>query len=328
MTMITPSYLGETIEYSSLHACRSTLEDPTAAGRRDPRAGRRREHAPLEEERARRGELRALSRGAHRGRGGGALRGSPRRAPRADGGASRPVQRHDSWCVAASGQGHHPKTTRPAEEATSMTSRPTLSLSIDMAVRQAHGWVAAAIAQGERLLGLIKAQGEAGSTETWSAEQWAAFDKAHSLAWDHLTEEFEAYYFLCALRQVDRWLHHAESVDPALATAFRAFEKAVPHLKDIRDMREHEDEYLAGRGNAANRYKSSYNGLETTAHDIVVQGDDYLIGGGRVHVAQTIQALRVLLQTVEVVRRQVAPPKPLEFSVRVGVVSPDAKRGG
>ena len=31
MTMITPSYLGETIEYSSLHACRSTLEDPTTA---------------------------------------------------------------------------------------------------------------------------------------------------------------------------------------------------------------------------------------------------------------------------------------------------------
>ena len=29
MTMTTPSYLGETIEYSSLHACRSTLEDPT-----------------------------------------------------------------------------------------------------------------------------------------------------------------------------------------------------------------------------------------------------------------------------------------------------------
>ena len=34
MTMITPSYLGETIEYSSLHACRSTLEDPTELERR------------------------------------------------------------------------------------------------------------------------------------------------------------------------------------------------------------------------------------------------------------------------------------------------------
>ena len=34
MTMITPSYLGETIEYSSLHACRSTLEDPTPLMRR------------------------------------------------------------------------------------------------------------------------------------------------------------------------------------------------------------------------------------------------------------------------------------------------------
>ena len=40
MTMITPSYLGETIEYSSLHACRSTLEDPTfpAAGSFGPAA--------------------------------------------------------------------------------------------------------------------------------------------------------------------------------------------------------------------------------------------------------------------------------------------------
>ena len=37
MTMITPSYLGETIEYSSLHACRSTLEDPTWATRRSER---------------------------------------------------------------------------------------------------------------------------------------------------------------------------------------------------------------------------------------------------------------------------------------------------
>ena len=43
MTMITPSYLGETIEYSSLHACRSTLEDPTrfsakSTGPRIPRS--------------------------------------------------------------------------------------------------------------------------------------------------------------------------------------------------------------------------------------------------------------------------------------------------
>ena len=37
MTMITPSYLGETIEYSSLHACRSTLEDPTRVRDTAPR---------------------------------------------------------------------------------------------------------------------------------------------------------------------------------------------------------------------------------------------------------------------------------------------------
>ena len=37
MTMITPSYLGETIEYSSLHACRSTLEDPTGDVNQSPK---------------------------------------------------------------------------------------------------------------------------------------------------------------------------------------------------------------------------------------------------------------------------------------------------
>ena len=41
MTMITPSYLGETIEYSSLHACRSTLEDPTYMLRGDLNSSRR-----------------------------------------------------------------------------------------------------------------------------------------------------------------------------------------------------------------------------------------------------------------------------------------------
>ena len=41
MTMITPSYLGETIEYSSLHACRSTLEDPTPFTRAQARRRRR-----------------------------------------------------------------------------------------------------------------------------------------------------------------------------------------------------------------------------------------------------------------------------------------------
>ena len=47
MTMITPSYLGETIEYSSLHACRSTLEDPTRAEAQRIAMTESRLHIPL-----------------------------------------------------------------------------------------------------------------------------------------------------------------------------------------------------------------------------------------------------------------------------------------
>ncbi len=82
-------------------------------------------------------------------------------------------------------------------------------------------------------------------------------------------------------------------------------------------MREHEDEYIAGAGNAPDRYSGTYGGLETTAHSIVVHGTDYLIGGGRVHVARTIEALRALLLVVEAVRARVAPPTPVEFSLTV-----------
>ena len=52
MTMITPSYLGETIEYSSLHACRSTLEDPTERDHlATPAPGQRQQLHHLDDER-------------------------------------------------------------------------------------------------------------------------------------------------------------------------------------------------------------------------------------------------------------------------------------
>src|ERR1700728_3905789 len=105
-----------------------------------------------------------------------------------------------------------------------MTRKHKTLPPIAVAVRQAHGWVAASIAQGDRLLRLIKAQEEAALAETWTAEQRDAFNRAHGLAWDHLTEEFEAYYFLCVLRQADRWLQHAAKVDQALTMAVADFE--------------------------------------------------------------------------------------------------------
>ena len=49
MTMITPSYLGETIEYSSLHACRSTLEDPTGLSPGEARSAALREFGGVEQ---------------------------------------------------------------------------------------------------------------------------------------------------------------------------------------------------------------------------------------------------------------------------------------
>ena len=81
MTMITPSYLGETIEYSSLHACRSTLEDPTSPSRAPRRRTRIRPPLPHRHSWPSSSDARHGARGDRHGRD---LRSAGRSGSRAD----------------------------------------------------------------------------------------------------------------------------------------------------------------------------------------------------------------------------------------------------
>lgn len=188
----------------------------------------------------------------------------------------------------------------------------------DLALARSHYWVAAAIFQGERLLALIAFQNTFElNPSKWNDEQRRAWDAANDLGGGHLVEVAEGYFFVYALRHARNWLGYARQFDGKLAKAVGAFEKVTPHAQDIRDMIEHEDAYLTGSGQKPDEYNSSYNGLPATAHGIVIHGNAYKIGGGKIDVQQTLAALRTILPIVEATRMRLAPPQPPQFSLTV-----------
>jgi NADPH-dependent glutamate synthase beta subunit-like oxidoreductase len=117
--------------------------------------------------------------------------------------------------------------------------------------------------------------------------------------------------------QAARWLTYARAFDSKLAKAVGVFDKAVPHARDIRDMIEHEDEYLTGTGQKQAEYAVPYGGMPSNAHTMILHGDAYLIGGGRIDVQKTIDALKQVLSVVEETRSRLAPLKPVTFGINV-----------
>ena len=175
-------------------------------------------------------------------------------------------------------------------------------------LRQSDGWLNAAIFQGARLMRLIDAQAAAGDASTWTEDARQAFNAANGLGDDHLVEDYEGYFFLCAVRQTRRWFEIVKVACPSLKDAVEEFETATAHAVDLRDMREHEDEYLAGGGKKSAEYLYTYGSpplFETSAHSIVVHGDDYVLGG-RLSLARALAALRKVQPAVERARRQFA----------------------
>lgn len=177
--------------------------------------------------------------------------------------------------------------------------------SRDMVLHEADGWLAAAIFQGARFTAQLDDQVDPSRPPLpWTAEQWSEFNATHSFHNEHLREVYEAYFFVCAVRQAMRWLTHVREYEPKLAADIDAFESATPHLKDLRDMREHEDEYLSGEGKKDKRddFLFLFAGMHLTASSVAVTGDDDYLLGGRVSLPKTIAALRKIKPIIAAAR--------------------------
>lgn len=126
--------------------------------------------------------------------------------------------------------------------------------------------------------------------------------KSQMEAW-RIHRLIDEHFFLTAARQVIRWCERAKEQYPELAAHLNEF-CSDRNIVNTRDMREHGDEYLDGRGRRQQDYVAEVdsancplpgdqNGI-CDASSTVVFGEQYLIGG-RVDVRQTLRKVKFLL---------------------------------
>lgn len=182
-------------------------------------------------------------------------------------------------------------------------------MKTELVVQRADFWISAAIFQGARLVAHLDAQEAAGAPDTRTDEERERFNTANVLGDGHLVEDLEAHFFMVALHNARTFAEKLGSLArkhwPEFTGAVAQFEQATSHVDDQRDMWEHEDEYLSGRGKAQERYvrerpDPSGDGppIVADAHTTILQGENYR-PGDRVDVRAALKATRSLYEELE-----------------------------
>ncbi|MEC4813630.1 MAG: hypothetical protein SAK29_10230 [Scytonema sp. PMC 1069.18] len=146
-------------------------------------------------------------------------------------------------------------------------------------------WLKAVVKQGERLLethrnmnSLIFSSTTSHLEELRDLQEWI---------------RVEEHFFAIAIGKALAWLDELGKIEPLCQQHIDDFLKKIPHAKDIRNMREHDVEYLQGKGRKQKNFTLDFNLYDgkasgsADASSTIVFNNDYLIGG-RLNVAETI----------------------------------------
>jgi hypothetical protein len=179
-------------------------------------------------------------------------------------------------------------------------SAQTLKVPIATALQFSRAWGSRALYQGCRLADLLDAQATFVDPMALPLEERRAFvERAWVPGTGESAEILECHFFVVAIHHLLRWLTHIPSSGPDavpdLSMAARAFENAVPGAHELRNMLEHEVEYIHGAGNKQAEYVKDVGGLPASAHCVSAVGLDGYIIGGRVDFPATLEHLRALV---------------------------------
>jgi len=164
----------------------------------------------------------------------------------------------------------------------------------------AINWCQGTIIQGNRVLNLRFPEMLLSVSLESSKEHRKKFDEYQ------IYRLIDEHFFLIAARQVIRWCEFAKKQYSELTPAIDKF-CSDRNIIDTRNMREHNDEYLVGKGNKQKNYVSEVKSINfdipgdqlgtCDASSTIVDGDRYLIGG-RVDVLQTLKKIEELLNVM------------------------------
>jgi hypothetical protein len=121
------------------------------------------------------------------------------------------------------------------------------------------------------------------------------------------------YFFIISLNKLENWLFELKKSVPNLNSHIDAFFKSFPELKSLRNMREHEIDYLKGKGWHQDEYSkdvspfvdfNQFANLKIDAHVTIMTKDlSSIIVGGRLNVGkiktETIKLQNTLKDLIE-----------------------------
>jgi hypothetical protein len=99
------------------------------------------------------------------------------------------------------------------------------------------------------------------------------------------------HFFLISIMKLRDWCDVLQALHAPFANTCQViFDVTTDDVKDVRDMREHDDEYLQGHGRHKERYTFSTDRFSADASSTTVDEGHYLIGG-RVDVQAIVTAV-------------------------------------
>lgn len=146
-----------------------------------------------------------------------------------------------------------------------------------IAINRLQKWLAAIPLQGTRLAAAVRR----GQSTT-------------------LTQSIDAHFFLIAAASSITWAEELLSLRLDLKDNLKAFISSLPEATELRNMLEHDNEYLQGKGHkqskhlkntALNAGKLSVTGIHP---QVIVISDEGISIGGRLSVSATMKAASVL----------------------------------
>lgn len=150
-----------------------------------------------------------------------------------------------------------------------------------MALSSSKQWLHAIIMQGQRLLDMHKKSSKA-------LESHLNMKIFHELLEEQRIEE---YFFIIAVDKAGKWLKETSNLYPQFKAYSTEFDNKTPLAKEIRDMREHEIDYIKGKGWQQDKFISDVGlnpgEIAADATSTIISENEYLIGG-RLNVQQAV----------------------------------------
>jgi len=169
-------------------------------------------------------------------------------------------------------------------------------------IANAKQWTRAVVFQGRRLLRTSESNA-AGFVRSCETDDFRRIQARHAELQEAMeVERIEQYFFVIAVNKAREWLNESADALPELQPIAKDFKDALPDVKDLRDMREHEIDYFKNEGRKQSEFVRRHRYTAADATGTIVDEDSYFIGN-RLSVQQAIavaeQAYQAVVQALQ-----------------------------